>query len=137
MEGKDIARTWDIRLDDYHISRDAYRELLYFCRQYDDKKRKAAEIRLLKVTAPDGMPRGRRTSDTTAQAAEKAARLSNDCSQIEQAAEEAAGDLAPYILLNATRGVSYYAMDIPASERTFNRLRRKFYFCLAVRRGMV
>ena len=132
-----MPRCRDIRLHDYHISRDAYRELLYFCRQYDDKKRKAAEIRLLKVTAPDGMPRGRRTNDTTAQAAEKAARLSNDCSQIEQAAEDAAGDLAPYVMLNVTRGVSYYSMDIPASESTFNRARRKFFFYLAVRRGII
>lgn len=127
----------DIRLHDYHISRDAYRELLYFCRQYDDKKRKLQELRSLNVKARDGMPRGGGISDPTAQAGELAAILSRDCELIDQAAVEAAEDLAPYIVLNVTRGVSFYGMQAPTSESTFNRMRRRFYYLLAKKKGMV
>ena len=127
----------DIKLQNYHISRDAYRELLYFCRQYDDKRRALQEIRSLNVKAQTVMPRGNATSDPTAQAAERAAKLSADCDMIELAAKEADPDIARHLLLNVTRGASYYSMDVPASESTFNRARRRFYYLLAKKKGMV
>jgi hypothetical protein len=127
----------DIKLQDYHISRDAYRELLYFCRQYDEKKRELQRLRGLNIKSPDGMPRGGGISDPTAEAGARAAKLSADCDMIELAAKEADPDIARYLLLNVTRGASYYSMDVPASESTFNRARRRFYYLLAKKKGMV
>lgn len=127
----------DIRLHDYHISRDAYRELLYFCRQYDEKKKELQRLRGLNIKSPDGMPRGGSISDPTAEAGARAAKLSSDCDMIEQAAQEADSYMAHNILLHATRGLSFYAMEVHASESTFNRARRRFYYLLAKKKGMV
>ena len=108
-----MASTRPIKLDDWGISWEEYKELSYFCLQYEQKKREAAALLTLristpapeiyftehKVMGPNGkerivkvphatfMPRGgNRTSDPTAAAAAKRERLLHDVRMIEQAA---------------------------------------------------
>ena len=53
-----MARTWDIRLDKYQISRNRYRELKYMCLQYREKKDEIRDLRELSGSGYDGMPHG-------------------------------------------------------------------------------
>lgn len=147
-----MPSTRPIKLDDWGISWEEYKELTYFCLQYEQKKRDAAALLTMRISTPapvtyhkmigdksvefgEFMPRGgNRTSDPTAATAEKRDRLMRDVRMIESAARIAADDLAPYILRavttrDGTRKVRA-AMQSPIGERQFYALRRKFYWVL-------
>ena len=108
-----MASTRPIKLDDWGISWEEYKELAYFCLQYDKKKRDAAALLTLRISTPapeiyftehkiqtaNGKERivkvphatfiprgGNRTSDPTAATAAKRERLLADVRMIEQAA---------------------------------------------------
>lgn len=66
-----MARTWDIRLDKYQISRNRYRELKYMCLQYREKKDEIRDLRELSGSGYDGMPHGSDVTNPTAQKAER------------------------------------------------------------------
>jgi hypothetical protein len=131
-------------LDEWGISWNEYKELDYFCRQYDRKREDAAALLTIRISTPqpvsdaDGngefMPRGSGgVSDPVSVTAEKRDKLLRDIRMIEQAAKTAAGDLAPYMLRAVTKqqGVQRIIADgCPVSERTFYRMRRMFFHCL-------
>ena len=133
-----------IDLNEWNISWDEYKELDYFCRQYDRKRAEAAAMLTLRISTPDPvrlndgsgvfMPRGSGgVSDPVSAAAEKRDRLLRDVRMIEHAARIAAGEYAPYILKAVTKrcGVQRIIADgCPCSERVFYRMRRKFYYTL-------
>lgn len=133
-----------IKLDAWDITWDEYKELDYFCRQYERKRRDAAALLTLRVsTAPSAktkddnwvfLPHGSGgTSDPVAAAAEKRERLLRDVQMIEKAARLAGDEFAPYLLRAVTRrdGVNRIIADgCPCSERTFYRMRRRFFFVL-------
>lgn len=102
-------------MKNWEISWEMYRELLYFCRQYDDKKTASA-------WEPDG---------------NKAQRMKRDADTIEAAAREAAKELDGYLLRHVTRGVPYACLGVPCGKNQFGQMRRKFYFLLAQKRGMI
>ncbi len=143
-----MPSTRPIKLDEWGISWEEYRELSYFCLQYEQKKRDAAAMLTLKLSTPTPatyhrggkeygtfLPHGSgQTSDPTAATAARRDRLLRDVRMIEQAAQAAADDLAPYILKavttrDGTRKVRA-AMQPPIGERQFYALRRKFYWIL-------
>ena len=142
------ASTRPIKLDDWGISWEEYKELTYFCLQYERKKADAAALLTTRISTPPPEvyrhggreygfypPHGKGgTSDPTAVAMEKRERLLNDVRIIEKAARMAADDLAPYILRAVTTrgGVqSLFARERPpCGERQFYALRRKFYWVL-------
>lgn len=129
-------RDYRLRLDEYGISGDRYRELLYLCRQYDEMRCRLDLIR----TGADGSRLSAGAShgvkDPTGVRAVRAAD-SRDAARvhaIEQAAIAADPALCKYILRNVTRGVSYDIMRarerIPCGRAQFYELRRRFFWLL-------
>ena len=110
------ASTRPLKLDEWGISWEEYKELTYFCLQYEQKKHDAAALLTIKVSTPTPevyytnrkvvlrnglektvkvkhgtfLPHGSgQVSDPTAAIAAKRERLLNDVRMIEQAAQEA------------------------------------------------
>ena len=108
-----MPNDYDLKLSEYKISKYAYRELKYFCKQYDEK------IRLL-YDAKDGRKN----------------KLRCDIELIEQAAIEAAGAASyRYLLLSVTQGIAYeYLSNPPFGRRQFYQMRRKFFYLLHEKR---
>ena len=143
-----MPSTRPIKLDDWGISWEEYKELTYFCLQYNAKKRDAAALLTIKTSTPPPaiyhkngkeygtfLPHGSgHVSDPVAATAEKRDRLLRDVRMIEAAASVAAGELAPYILRAVTTRdgtrKTRAAMQTPIGERQFYALRRKFYWVL-------
>lgn len=130
------------RPDKWEITWDEYKELDYFCRQYARKKQEADALLTLRVSTPapvttsDGsgvfIPHGGTTSDPVSATAEKREKLLRDVDMIDRAAGQAGGELAPYLLRAVTRrdGLRRILVDCPCSERSFYRMRRRFFFIL-------
>jgi hypothetical protein len=132
----------DLILDSYEISKNAYRELCYFCLQYPEKKQKLNNLyNPLHAMNYDGMPHGNSVGEPTAIAGERAAILSRDCEMIERAAKEADHEIAEFILLAVTQDVPYHYLkllkSLPYGRDKFNEKRRKFYYLLAKSREII
>lgn len=141
------ASTRPIKLDEWGITWEEYRELAYFCLQYEQKKREAAALLTLKLSTPtpvtfkkngleygEFMPHGSGIGDPTARTMERREHLLRDVRLIERAAECAAGEMAPYILRAVTtkdgaRKVRA-ALKVPMGERQFYEMRRRFFWML-------
>lgn len=117
------------------ISRYAYAELRAFCRQYGEKKEKAAALAGISSPVLNGMPHAGVVSDPVARAVERRERLLADCAMIERAAATPS-DGAYYhaLILNCCHGVGYVYLDpaiLPTSKRSaFFRARREFFWTL-------
>jgi hypothetical protein len=145
--GNRMPNKRDLKLDEYNISKYAYRELANFCLQYPEKKRKIADLHNpLKAQRYSGMPHGTDVGEPTASAAERAAQLSADCELIEQTAIEADAGIYQWLLLAVTQGLSYRVLrecDIngigrmPAGEEMFNNRRHRFFYILAKKRKII
>ena len=128
-----MAKERDLKLLDYDISDNRYRELKYFCRQYNEKQKKLRTI--TELASPQfGTKRGGALSDRTANIAIKKAQLEGELKIIEQSAIEADGELYGYVLENVTDGVPYEYLDLPTSRSSFYALRRRFFYILDKRR---
>lgn len=137
----------DLNLKQYNISTYGYRQLKYFCLRYPEMKRQIADLHNpLHAMNYDGMPHGTGPGEPTAAAAERAAQLSMDCELIEQTAIEADSQIYQYILLSATRGISYRYLrecsinglaPLPAGQDMFNARRHLFFYLLAKKKGIV
>lgn len=128
----------------WNISWDEYKELVHFCRQYEQKRRDSAALLTLPggtptpMTGKDGSaqwaPHGSGgLSDPVALAAEKRERLLRDIRMIERAAKIAGDEIAPWLLRNVTGKetiTQIIARGCPISERQFYRMRRRFFFIL-------
>ena len=134
----------DLILDEYDISRYAYRELYNFCMQYPEKKQKLRDLRGLSLNRMSGMPKGGATSNPTENRGMLAARYSDDCEMIEQCALKAGGIIYPWLLDGVTEGASYEYMNrmeyfrgvIPVGKSTYYVIRRRFFWLLATRKGV-
>lgn len=149
-----MPSTRPIKLDDWGISWEEYKELTYFCLQYDQKKRDAAALLTLKLSTPvpaiyhkggkefgTFLPHGSgHVSDPVAATAAKRDKLLRDVRMIEQAAQAACKDegegIYPALLKAVTTrsGVQavYANPDLrpPRNEKYFYTIRRKFYWIL-------
>ena len=128
----------DLKLEQYGISKEAYREMEYFCLQYWEKKRKLgacysiASYPLVNTPAPKRAS----VSDVTAVQAMNAVKLRNDLELIEQTAAEAAGGLSPYLLKHVTnRSATYERLGPPCGRRQFYEYRRLFFYLLWEKMG--
>ena len=133
-----------VNLDGWDVTWDEYKELDYFCRQYHRKKQEAENLLTLRVSTPqpvvaaDGSADfpgrgGGGVSDPVAAMAEKRERLLRDVRLIDRAAKLAGAELAPWLLRAVTRkdGVTRIIADgCPCSERSFYRMRRRFFYVL-------
>lgn len=128
----------DLKLDEYGISKFAYRELSNFCLQYEDKKNKISDLHN-PYNSPQitGMPHASGISNPVEQAALKAEQLSRDVELIKRTVEETDIGIAEAILKNVTQGIQYDYMEVPCGRRQFYTKRRKFFYLLAIKKGMV
>ncbi len=121
-----------MKMDDWGISFDAYKELYHFCQQYGEKKREAAD--LLNPSAQsggDGMPHGQSgVSDPVSRAAIRREQLLRDVAMIEQAAIGADAQLYGYILRAVTTKDGMRSINPPCGERQFRAARRRFFYLL-------
>lgn len=150
-----MPSTRPIKLDDWGISWEEYKELTYFCLQYDQKKRDAAALLTLKLSTPvpviyhkagkeygTFLPHGSgNTSDPVAITAAKRDKLLSDVHMIEQAAiiagELEGGHNIYTALLKAvtTRGGIQSIMANPntrppCGKNEFYAARRRFFWVL-------
>lgn len=119
----------------HSISRYAYAELRAFCRQYGEKKSKAAALADVSSPALTGMPHVPGVSDPVTRAVERRERLLADCAMIERSASIAAGGRFYHaLILNCCHGIGYLSMDpavLPTSNRNaFFHARRDFFWIL-------
>lgn len=127
----------------HSISRYAYAELRAFCRQYSEKKSKAAALADVSSPALTGMPHATGISDPVSRAVERRERLLRDCNMIEQAAAVPSnGAYYHALILNCCHGIGYLYMDptiLPTANRNaFFRARREFYWLLhQIRNGEI
>lgn len=126
----------DLKLDNYGITKEAYRELEYFCLQYEKKKRSLSECYSLRSPVCSDMPRSGGTGNPTAKQALNAIKLQKDLCLIEQTAIEASRELYPYLLKNVTdRSMTYEKMAVPCGRRQFYEYRRLFFYLLWAKMG--
>lgn len=117
------------------ISHYAYAELRAFCRQYEEKKARAAALADVSSPALTGMPRGGGTSDPVSRAVERRETLLHDCAMIERAASlPSGGAYYQALMLNCCRGIGYLYIDpaiLPTANRNaFFKARREFFQAL-------
>lgn len=152
-----MASTRPIKLDEWGISWEEYKELMYFALQYNQKKRDAAALLTIRLSTPvptvyhrggkeygTFLPHGSgHVSDPVAAAAAKRDRLLRDVRMIEQAAQ-AAGELEDghniytYLLRAVTTRSGVQAVMTeperskkpPCGKNEFYAARRKFFWIL-------
>ena len=139
-----------IKLDKWGISWEEYKELSYFCLQYQRKKQEADDLLTMRISTPPPviyhhngeelgtfLPHGQgQTSDPVAAAANRREKLLDDVRMIERAAIMAAGSdgMAVHLLRAVTtrdgvRKTRTYAQT-PIGERQFFEMRRRFFYVL-------
>ena len=127
---RDIGRAFE-------ISPARYRELLYFCRQYDEKKRKRDSCYGVGIPVPSDTPRGGCKTSPVERQAERAIRYGADVELIERCAMEAVAPdngIYQYLIMNVTRGARYEDMLPPCGRRQFYQVyRSKFFYHLDLR----
>lgn len=125
----------DLQLDRYGISKHRYKELANFCLQYEEFKQEKESCYSLDGCSMDGMPRGSATSDSTANKAGRAYKLSKNIELIESTAVEAAGRYYRYLLIAVTEGRSWDSFENPYKRAEFNLDRRKFFYILNLKKS--
>lgn len=120
----------------YGISNKRFKELYYFCLQYNEWK---DELRYntdtVKSIEIKDCPATHETGDPTQQLAMRRAMLEKNCQLIEQTAIDADSFIHPYILKAVTdENVTYrylkMVMGIPCGKKMYYDRRRKFYWLL-------
>lgn len=125
----------DMKWDDYGISKNRYKELQAFCRQYEEKKNKIKyEISAVQY---DGLPKGGCAKSQVESWAIENNVYKRDCALIEEAAVKANPGIWKYIIQSVTQGLTYEFIEydeelgrIPVGKTDFYSYRRLFYFYL-------
>ena len=99
----------DLSLNRFGITKAAYRELLYFCRQYEEKKH----------------PNIRGFSEETKSKILQV--YADDIRIIDDAAEQTGGCIKEALIKNVCYGISADYMDFPYGRRQFYEIRRFFF----------
>lgn len=155
------ASTRPLKLDSWGISWEEYKELTYFCLQYEQKKREAAAMLTLRISTPAPaiyhnkagielgtfLPHGSgHVSDPVAATAAKRDRILRDVRMIEQAGRitcrDAGEGIYPALIKAVTSRCGVQAVYAnpdtrpPCGEKQFYTIRRKFFWVLReMRRG--
>lgn len=122
--------------DKYKISNYRFRELYYYCLQYNEWREALAEKRNpLKGQQYSGMPSSGLPGNPTMNVAIDCAEYAHKCAVIEQAAKLADPDLYEYIIYAVTNEKITFKylkmqMNIPCESDCYYNCRRKFYFIL-------
>lgn len=119
----------------YNISNYRFRELYYFCLQYNDWVKEVRENRLLS-SIEQGEVRGGSIGRPTESSGIRNAELTRRIELIEQTAIEADPEIYQYILLNVTNegyGYTHLRMvkGLKVGKNKFYHGRRRFYYLLS------
>jgi len=131
-----MANVRTLNKDKYNISEYRFRELYYFCLQYEEWKEALQEKRrVLKATQYSAAPSHGNPGDQTAHVAVECAELSHKCGVIEKAAKMADPELKDFILYAVTNeNITFKFLkmqrNIPCERDRYYSSRRKFYFYL-------
>lgn len=131
-----MANIRTLNKNKYNISDYRFRELYYFCLQYEEWMQELnAKRNPLKGTQYSGMPSSGHPGDPTTRTAIECAELSHKCAIIEQAAKTADAELYEYIIFAVTHEnvtFKYLKMqkNIPCERDRYYSSRRKFYYYL-------
>lgn len=120
----------DLNLEKYEISKYRYRELKYFCLQYEEKKQRLAALRGLDAVTYNNEPHGSGVSNPTAAKAERAQQLARDIELIEQTAMEVDSVNYKSLIANVTGNLPYEHLSAICGRRQFYNNRRLFFFLL-------
>ena len=121
----------------YNISKHRFRELYYFCLQYqewlDELKYKTDDVGSVEIT---NMPTSHNNNSNVERLALRRAQLEEKCKILEQTAIETDETLYQYIIKAVTNeGISYnylkMVMNIPCCKNVWYDKRRKFYYLLS------
>jgi len=128
----------DIKLEEFDISQRRYRELFYFCLQYEEMKERLDDLYSLKSRQIHEKIQNNSILDLTQYKAIDAHKISKSLELIEQSALEADGDIYNYLLMNITNQLPYtylrYSLDMPCGEKYFYNARKKFFLILDKKR---
>lgn len=121
------------------ISQDRYRELLHFCRQYQEWKTEANSLLGIRGIRMDGQQHGSGKSDPVAMAAEKREKLIEKIAIVDDCAKAIdGGSWFESIIQNVCIGRPYEQLDMalmPTSDRNaYFKKRREFFELLNQRR---
>ena len=131
-----MANVRAVNKDKYKISNYRFRELYYFCLQYEEWKEQLENKRNpLKGMQYSGDPVSGDPGNPTEKAALACAELSAKCEMIERAAQMADEELYEYIIFAVTHeNITFKFLkmqkEIPCERDRYYNSRRKFYFHL-------
>lgn len=130
-----MMRTYQPNYTDVGISRDRYRELLSFCRQYQEWKAEAASLLGVGAQQYSVMPHGTDPGDPVGRAVMRRERLLAKCALVERVAEAVDdGRWRAALIQNICMGKALHFIDpviLPTSRRNdFYRQRRAFFVLL-------
>lgn len=131
-----MANVRAINKEKYNISNYRFRELYYFCLQYEEWQEELNAIRNpIKGMQYYGMPSSGTPGNPTMNAAIDCAELSHKCDMIKAAAMAADPEIYEYIIYAVTHeNISFNFLkmqkDIPCERDRYYNSRRKFYFML-------
>lgn len=131
-----MANVRSLNKDKYNLSDYRFRELYYFCLQYNEWNEKLNSKRnALKSLQISGMPSSGTSGNPTESAALECAELSYKCDMIEQAAKCADPELYEFIIYAVTnKDISFERLkiqkNIPCERDRYYNSRRKFYYYL-------
>ena len=124
----------DLKLNEFGISLLAYRELKYFCLQYEEKKMEISSLLGCKGVSYDKSSVQGGVSDPTGYTAQRIIKLSNDIELIENTIKEVGEDIYSYLLANIAHNTPYETLNVPCGRRQFFETRRKFFYLLNLKK---
>ena len=116
------------------ISYNAFRELDYFCRQYPEKKRRAAALLRLCAARLDHQPRAREPGDPTFRSVAAREALEKDIALIEDTARAVCPQCPGQLVRHVTEKLPISALNPACGRRAFCQARSAFYVQLYHRR---
>lgn len=122
----------------YWISKHRYYELKHFCLQYPEWKELVRHNARYSGRDPEIVRTSVEWSDPTATAAYISEKAKKQIELVEECCKLACGDMACYILLAVTEGLSYVNLrmmyEIPCGKDMYYELYRRFYYILSARK---
>jgi hypothetical protein len=131
-----MANVRSLNKDKYNISNYRFRELYYFCLQYEEWKSELNELHNpLKAVRYSAMSSSYGVGNPTENIAIERAELAHSCAVIEEAAKMADEELHNYILYAVTHeNITFKFLKMqkgmPCERDRYYSSRRKFYFYL-------
>lgn len=131
-----MANVRSLNKDKYNISEFRFRELYYFCLQYEEWRERLEELRNpLKGLQYSDMPSSGVPGDPTMNQGIECAEYSQKCEAIEAAARAADLELQEYLIYAVTnKDITFNKLkaqrNIPCERDRYYNSRRKFYYHL-------